>query len=409
MFTYTEELEEKSIQKIREYFPDTPTVLFDIETTGLSRRACHIYLIGAIAKTGDTWTLNQWFLDHPFEEKELLMTFAAFLEKVRQSAATKTLSTESFNRTTSDPKTARSDCRPVLITFNGQTFDLPYVREKCSFYQLPDPFDGFSHCDLYRELFPLKKTLHFSSMKQKDVEQFLGIKRKDEKTGGELISVYQTYLKNKDLKLYDLLMLHNHDDVTGLADLTDVLAWSRFLTGHSFTVADLSTDLIPAADSSLLGVDRGMDRCVLFTLKPTHPLPAVTEKTVTLASSSNASLTLEENGKTATLCVRTRKDCLKHFYPDYKNYFYLPEEDQAVHKDVAVYVPKDRRIKAKASTCYTKQAGEFLPQPSELIKPAFYTDYKTYPSWFLPTAEWLQDPEALHAYCASVINALLER
>ena len=40
-------------------------VFFDIETTGLSWRTSHLYLIGALFfdPAADTFTLRQWFLD----------------------------------------------------------------------------------------------------------------------------------------------------------------------------------------------------------------------------------------------------------------------------------------------------------------------------------------------------------
>jgi uncharacterized protein YprB with RNaseH-like and TPR domain len=372
MFTYTEELKEQNRKNAEEFFPDREVVLFDIETTGLSRRACHIYLIGAIAKTDGKWMLTQWFLDHPFEEKELLIRFSAFLRE-RQKAS------EGKN--------------PLcLVTFNGSTFDLPYVREKCAFYQLPDPFPDFDSIDLYRDLLPLKKLFGLPSWKQKDAENFLGIGRKDTKSGGELISVYQNYLKTRNSALLDLLLLHNHDDVIGMTDLVRALSWPLFFREHRFAVED------PAVDESAVLPARRL----VFTLRPLHRL---TGPSLTL-SSSYAEFCADGGADTVTLCVTTRRDVLKHYYPDYRNYYYLPEEDQAIHKDVAIYVDADRRVRAKPATCYTKQAGEFLPQPADLCTPAFRGEYRDRLSWFLPTAGWLADREALHAYCCAILDDL---
>ena len=57
------------------------------------------------------------------------------------------------------------------------------------------------------------------------------------------------------------------------------------------------------------------------------------------------------------------EETLKHFFKDYRNYYYLPEEDRAVHKSVGCYVERKYRRAAKASTCYIKKAGIFLPIP----------------------------------------------
>ena len=54
---------------------------------------------------------------------------------------------------------------------------------------------------------------------------------------------------------------------------------------------------------------------------------------------------------------------LKHYYEDYENYFYLPEEDWAIHKSVGCFVEKSHRKKATAKTCYIKKEGVFLPLP----------------------------------------------
>ena len=51
---------------------------------------------------------------------------------------------------------------------------------------------------------------------------------------------------------------------------------------------------------------------------------------------------------------------LKYYYPDYKNYYYLPLEDEAVHKSVGVYVDPACREKAKASNCCKRVSGYFL-------------------------------------------------
>lgn len=58
------------------------------------------------------------------------------------------------------------------------------------------------------------------------------------------------------------------------------------------------------------------------------------------------------------------RDTLKYFYPDYQNYYYLPEEDMAIHKSIADSVDPSYRKKATKNTCYTKKAGIFLPQGS---------------------------------------------
>ena len=51
----------------------------------------------------------------------------------------------------------------------------------------------------------------------------------------------------------------------------------------------------------------------------------------------------------------------KHFYKDYKSYYYLPAEDVAYHKSVSEFVDKSARRQATARTAYTKKTGVFVP------------------------------------------------
>ena len=67
---------------------------------------------------------------------------------------------------------------------------------------------------------------------------------------------------------------------------------------------------------------------------------------------------------------------LKYFFVDYKNYYYLPAEDCAIHKSVGTYVDRSARKQATARTCYQKKKGCFVPQPSPVFTPLFYHEYK---------------------------------
>ena len=60
-----------------------------------------------------------------------------------------------------------------LVHFNGTTFDLPYLTHKALFYQMEDPLSSIASLDLYQALRPFQSILGLSSMKQKNVEQYL--------------------------------------------------------------------------------------------------------------------------------------------------------------------------------------------------------------------------------------------
>ena len=73
------------------------------------------------------------------------------------------------------------------------------------------------------------------------------------------------------------------------------------------------------------------------------------------------------------LCVPVVNDRVKLFYKDYKNYYYLPEQNCAIHKSVAAYVDKSRRTAATKNTCYTWIEPHTLNTPAALYH--FLTAY----------------------------------
>ena len=97
-------------------FPMDPEriLFFDIETTGLSPRASSLYLIGTIHASGaDQYTITQWFADTSASEQEMLTCFLEQLEHY-----------------------------DGLCHFNGRTFDIPYILNKCDKYHITPS----SHC-----------------------------------------------------------------------------------------------------------------------------------------------------------------------------------------------------------------------------------------------------------------------
>ena len=71
---------------------------------------------------------------------------------------------------------------------------------------------------------------------------------------------------------------------------------------------------------------------------------------------------------------------LYHFLPDPENYYYLPQEDTAVHSSVAQFVEPAFRRKATRKTAYIKKADAFLELPAAALpflseEPLFQTGY----------------------------------
>ena len=97
---------------------------------------------------------------------------------------------------------------------------------------------------------------------------------------------------------------------------------------------------------------------------------------------------------------------LKYYYSNYKDYYYLPTEDTAIHKSVAFYVDKNFRTQAKAANCYSKKTGRFLPQYTEVIEPYFKIEYHDKVTYFELTDELTENDDALKEYILHCINHL---
>lgn len=339
------------------YFPDN-TIFFDIETTGLSHRASHLYMIGAICREDGQLLLIQWFLQKPAEEKEVLQQFSQLLNL----------------------------CKTV-IHYNGQTFDVPYIQDRCRYWDLEDPFsnpDTICSLDLYREMRPLKQLFQMSSMKQKDMEKFLHYPRKDQMDGKELIRIYHQYLQAAGEKELQLLLLHNHDDLLGMLWIYRFYSYLSSLTG---TVTLLDNQL----DGDMLQLKLQAKNCCPVRIH----LQA--EETDLLISKDQL-----------TLSVYGSRGCFKHYFSNYKDYFYLPSEDTAIHKSVGIYLDSSCRQKAKADTCYVKKEGLFFFQPSQIFLPDFRQDSRKGPSYF-SYEQAVKDPSLLSCYAAKMLAYLLKQ
>lgn len=300
---------------------------FDIETTGLSKRTCYIYMIGAICLDCEgSPRITQWLSDRFDDEKELLASFNTFLSDVT-----------------------------TLVHFNGNTFDVPFVREKCEKHGLPCVIDMPSGIDLFRLLRPLKNAFMLTDLKQKTLERLAGLEREDEFSGGDLIPVYAKYVGMSSLVKYrqdneiynsfkeleNILLLHNHDDLCGMLYVATLLTIINFTESKKVTIAECCTD----GDFLLL--------------KPEVKCPPVPGKKVVSADGRLILFFFDDEVALKIPILRNRE--LRYYYENYRDYYYLPEEDTAIHKSVAEFVDKSRRVAATKKTCYVKHTGDYIP------------------------------------------------
>ncbi len=303
-----------------ERFSDKEKILyFDIETTGLSRKYCSIYLIGAMYYEDGQWMYAQWFADNYNDEANVIMAFEKFIKDY--------------------------DC---LIHFNGNSFDIPFLNERAEKYNIELKLDNLKNVDIYKNISSIKNILDLSNLRQKTLEEAIGIKRTDPFSGGELVEVYKEYVRTKDEKLIYPLLLHNKEDVLYMGKITELLSLYDFINGE-FSITDWTTNAYKDFE--------GQEQNELVINLKANTLNVITAKDISF-NNKNCSVIIRDDK--CQLKIKIYKDTLKLFFDDYKDYYYLPEEDKAIHKSVSQYVDKNFREQAKASNCYEKVDDFFV-------------------------------------------------
>jgi hypothetical protein len=109
----------------------------------------------------------------------------------------------------------------------------------------------------------------------------------------------------------------------------------------------------------------------------------------------------------ASLQIQLLEGELKYYYENYKDYFYLPAEDRAIHKSLAAFVDKDYRVKAKPNTCYTRKQGIFVPQFEPVITPYFKHNHTDKITFLEIHTDFLLQEENLIRYVEHILKFLL--
>ena len=163
-------------------------VFFDIETLGLFSRPIILFGLGVIER-GDL-TVRQYLLRDINEEPAAL---AATLELL-------------------------SGKHRAVVTFNGKSFDMPYLSDRLAYYGMETPRQ-IPHFDV----------LHFSRRRWKDhfpslrltalEREVLGIHREDDVPGQMVPEFFETYLRTGNCGPLVPVVEHNRQDVVSLARL----------------------------------------------------------------------------------------------------------------------------------------------------------------------------------------------
>ncbi|MBR3036551.1 MAG: ribonuclease H-like domain-containing protein [Lachnospiraceae bacterium] len=324
MITIRKELDIPCAYRLSRLGDPERLLFFDIETTGLSAYSSSLYLIGCLYLRNGRFQFVQWLCEGLSDELPALRAFQELMTDF-----------------------------DALVHFNGDTFDLPYLRTTAEHYGCPDPFENIRLIDILKRVRKKKRFLDLPHYRLKSIERFLGIFRDDLYTGGELIEVYHRFERTKNEDLKHLLLLHNEDDLKGMIRILPILNYCDLLDTPGVIVQEAYT----SASGSTLFVHGRLD-----DVFPT----AVSYETLEGSR-------IEVSGRTIAFQIPCFLGEMKYFYPNAKDYYYLPKEDTAIHKKVASFVDPAFRKPATKETCYIRSSGRFLPALPNMSAPLFKT------------------------------------
>jgi len=162
-------------------------IILDIETMGLFTRP--IILFGVAQISDNDMLINQYFVRNIKEEPAAL---ASLLSHFNENCA--------------------------FITFNGRTFDIPYIKERLAYYRMKGDFNR-THFDIlpfsrraWKEKVP---NCRLTTLEK----HLLGIERKDDVPSALVPEFYETYLRTKNIGPLIPIIEHNKQDLIALANI----------------------------------------------------------------------------------------------------------------------------------------------------------------------------------------------
>ncbi|MDW7668173.1 MAG: ribonuclease H-like domain-containing protein, partial [Bacillota bacterium] len=126
------------------------SIFFDIETTGLNPKYSKIVMIGILYFKNGNYTLTQFFSEKD-GEKEVIQEFINIMMNFR-----------------------------YLISYNGNSFDLRFIKKRAQFNNLNFSLKNKCLIDLLKVFRIHRNRFNTENLKLKTVEKFSAIDRKDQ-------------------------------------------------------------------------------------------------------------------------------------------------------------------------------------------------------------------------------------
>lgn len=179
-----------SADALARLFTASELVFLDVETMGLGFSQ-EIFLVGCIRWRGSEWLLQQLVLLSLDSQADLLRHATALLEDAA-----------------------------VCATYNGASFDVPFLRAAMEFHDLDaSVFDRLLHIDL---LYPSRRRYgaNLPDCRLQTIEErILGHSRVGDLPGFEIPGEYARFAKSGEVGIIQRILDHNRQDLMTLRDL----------------------------------------------------------------------------------------------------------------------------------------------------------------------------------------------
>jgi uncharacterized protein YprB with RNaseH-like and TPR domain len=162
-------------------------LFLDIETCGLAN--CPLFLVGTMFAREGGIRVEQFFARDYSEEPALLAHLAEIMARYR-----------------------------MLVTFNGKSFDIPYMRDRMTFHRMSHGFEH-EHLDLLLEARRLWRG-EFPDCRLQTLEEHVCGRRRYGDTPGHLIpQLYHDYVRTGNAAPLEGIFHHNALDIITMAEL----------------------------------------------------------------------------------------------------------------------------------------------------------------------------------------------
>lgn len=347
-------------------------LIYDIDTTSFEAANGCVFLIGVLYYQNDELQFLQLFSESIDEEAMIIEKFFNIAENYK-----------------------------VLLSYKGESFDIPFIGKRIYALKQNELYRRFTALrsrsfDLAGEIMSVKSCLGLSSTKLDYLRKKCGQQVPERISGENISKFYVEHIAAAKLKklLETTGSAGNHNMIGEYRPkpIIDELAHIKPDSGDRFL-----TDILYRNKENIESVIYLLRLSRLFTMRKGCFNAGIINNNDTI----EFAITVKDYELTIPVsCVNLT---LKQFYPNYKDYYYFPAEDMAVHKSIAEFAASGSKKKATAKTAYRNVEGRFIPIPASYAKSdsnkdaSFYkTDFES-EAYYLPTDDLsgIKDTEKL--------------